>query len=361
MRTYRGVVCEKKNKYTVFLTDKGDFLRGIPIGETPDIGDEVDFHLVSTPSLFSRKVKPRFVGAAMIAAAMIAAVLLFSIVASLIPMNDKVMAYVQLETDWALELGVDQKGKVISFRYLNEKLAEPGYSLVEWKGDPIRIVLDTAVKELSAGTNGVQVIITTIFPNAKGQQKVQGIVGSAVQEVRSAHKELNWEIAESTLEERVLANEREMSIHKFKVSQQGTPMNEMKPSTEVNQHKKTNSVNQQIKKDAHKNSDKQSVPTVPSNQKNNGDEKSKKSNEPNDPKLRQPETKTNKVQEEKLKYSPVEKGKSANPALKNSNSNNGNQKPVSKQPKENPNKQKQPGTSNSHGKQDRPIGGNDGK
>ena len=178
MRTYRGIVCDKKNKYTVFLTDKGDFLRGIPICETPDIGDEVDFQLVSTPSLFSRKVKPRFVGAVMFAT-----VLLFSIVASLIPMNDKVMAYVQLETDSALELGVNQKGKVISLRYLNETLAEPGNSLVEWKGYPIRIVLDTAVKEVSAGTSGVQVIITTIFPNAKSQHKVQGIVGSAVREV----------------------------------------------------------------------------------------------------------------------------------------------------------------------------------
>ena len=211
MRTYRGIVCEKKNKYTVFLTEKGDFLRGIPIGETPDIGDEVDFHLVSTPSLLSGKVKPRFVGAVMIAA-----VLLFSIVASLIPMNDKVMAYVQLETDTALELGVNQKGKVISLRYLNETLAEPGNSLVEWKGYPIRIVLDTAVKELSAGTSGGQVIITTIFLNAKSQHKVQKVVGSAVREVRSANNEMTLEIAESTAEERMMANKHEMSIHKLK-------------------------------------------------------------------------------------------------------------------------------------------------
>ena len=76
----------------------------------------------------------------------------------------------------------------------------------------------------------MQVIITTIFPNAKSQHKVQGIVGSAVREVRSAHKELTWEIAESTAEERVMANKHEMSIHKFKVSQQGSPMNEKKPS-----------------------------------------------------------------------------------------------------------------------------------
>lgn len=356
MRTYRGIVCEKKNKYTVFLTNKGDFLRGIPIVETPDIGDEVDFYLVSTPPPLSRKVKPRFVGAVMIAV-----VLLFSIVASLIPMNDKVMAYVQLETDTALELGVNQMGKVISLRYLNETLAEPENSLVEWKGHPIRTVLDTAVKELSAGTNGVQVIITTIFPNTKSKHKVQEIVGSAVWDVRSAYKELTWEIAESTAEERVMANKHEMSIHKFKVSQQGSPMNQKKPSVEVDHHKKTNPVNQQREKDGRENSDKQSVPTVPSNQKKNGNENPKESNELKDPKLSQPETKPNKEQDENFKYSPTEKGKSPYPAPENKNSNKGNQNPASKQPKENPNQQKQPGIDNSHGRQERPIVGKDGK
>lgn len=350
MRTYRGIVCDKKNKYTVFLTNKGDFLRGIPIGETPEIGDEVDFQLVSTPSTFSRRVKPRFVGAVMIAA-----VLLFSIVASLIPMNDKVMAYVQLETDSALEFGVNQKGKVISLRYLNETLAEPGNSLVEWKGHPIQKVLDNAVKELSADTSGVKVIITTIFPNAKSQHKVQGIVGSAVREVRSAHNELTWGVADSTAEERAMANRHKMSIHKFKVSQQGPPVNEKKPSTGVDHHNKENTINQQREKDVHKNPDKQSIPTLPSN---HGDESRKELIERIDPKLKQPETKSNKGQEEKYKHSPAEKDKLAKPAPENSNPNNENQKPTSKQPKGNPNQQKLTETGNSHGKQERPLVGN---
>ena len=126
---------------------------------------------------------------------MLAAVLLISIVASLIPMNDKVMAYVQLETGMALELGVNQTGKVITLRYLNDTNVEPGNRFADWKGHPIGKVLDTAVKELSAESNGVQVNITIIFQNAKSQHKVQGIVGSAVREVRSANKELtygNW-------------------------------------------------------------------------------------------------------------------------------------------------------------------------
>ena len=82
-----------------------------------------------------------------------------------------------------------------------------------------------------------------------------------------------------------MANQHEMSVHKFKVSQQGSPMNEKKPSTEVDHDKKTNSGNQQREKDAHENSDKQSVPTVPSNEKNNGNENPKESNELKNPKL----------------------------------------------------------------------------
>ncbi|WP_203249191.1 anti-sigma factor domain-containing protein [Sporosarcina beigongshangi] len=340
MRTYRGVVCEKKNKYTVFLTEKGEFLRGVPIGKTPDIGDEVDFHLVFTPALFGVKVKPRFAGAVMIAA-----MLLLAIVASLIPMNDKVMAYVQLENGMALEFGVNQAGEVITLRYLNDKPIEYEEKLDDWKGRPISTVLNTAVTELSAENNGVQVIITTIFPDAKNQQKVQGIVGSAVREVRNANQELTIEIGESTAEERVKANQHEMSIHKFKASQQSPPMNEKKPSTEINDDK-TNSGNQQKGQDGLKKPDKQSVPSAPADKKNNGNEERKNSNELKDPKLKKPDTKPKNEQDEKLKYSPAEKEKLSNPASENKNSNKGNQNPASKQPKGNQNPQKQNGLGN---------------
>ncbi len=332
MRTYRGVVCEKKNKYTVFLTDKGVFLRGIPIGETPDIGDEVDFHPVSTTPLLGGRVKPRFVGAVMIAA-----VLLFSIVASLIPMNDEVMAYVQLETDTAVELGVNQTGKVITLHYLNDTPVEPGNSLDGWKGYSISNVLDMAVKKLSAESNGEQVNITIISQNAKSQHKVQRIIGSAVQEVRSANKELTIEIGDSTAEERVMANKHEMSVHKFKDSLQVSPKKEKKLSTEVDHDMKKNSVNQQREKDAREMSNKQSIPTVPSNEKNNGNEKVKESNGLKDPTLKETDTKPNKGQDEKFKHSPAEKGKSTYPEPESKNSNKGNQNPASKQPKGNQN------------------------
>ena len=346
MRTYRGIVCEQKNKYTVFLTDKGDFLRGIPIGRTPDIGDEVDFHPVFTPALLSRKVKPRFVGAVMLAA-----VLLISIVASLMPMNDRVMAYVQLETSMALELGVNQTGKVITLRYLNDTNDEPGNRFADLKNYPIGEVLDTAVKELSAGHNDMLVNITIIFQNVKSQEKVQGIVGSAVREVRRANKELTLEIGESTAEERVMANQHEMSVHKFKGSQQVSPMNEKKSSPEVDHDKKPNLGNQQSDKDAPEQSDKQKGPSVPPSEKKSGNGNPKDSNEHKKPILSKPDANPNKERDEKLKHTPAEKWNPSNPEPENENVKKGNQNSVSQQHKENQNQQKRPGTANGHGNQ----------
>ena len=45
MRKYRGIVCEKKASYTVFLTENGEFLRGVPLIADVQIGEEAAFHL----------------------------------------------------------------------------------------------------------------------------------------------------------------------------------------------------------------------------------------------------------------------------------------------------------------------------
>lgn len=204
MRKKRGIVCEKKKHYTILLTGKGEFLRGIPLNKKSDIGDEVDFR----PVHGSGKRRPLFFGALAVAA-----VFLFFFVTSLIPSTDKAMAYVQLETDQAMELVVGEKGKVISLRQLN------GPSGLEtrfahWKGQPLRLVLDNAIQELPIGEG--QVIITTISLN--DPKKVEGIVSGAVLDVKRKHRELIWKINESTVKDRLIANKEQMSIHAYKES-----------------------------------------------------------------------------------------------------------------------------------------------
>ncbi|MCR2823070.1 anti-sigma factor domain-containing protein [Lederbergia panacisoli] len=238
MRKKRGIVCEKKKYYTIFLTNNGEFLPGTPLAGKAEIGDEVEFLQVSRPSLFVRKTKPVLLGSLMMAA-----VFLFFIVASLVPNTDKVMAYVQLDTDRALEFGVNQKGHVISLRQLNDASTEFWDSFDEWKGKPIRTVLENALKESSKQPSDVQIMITTIFPDSERNDKVHEIVDNAVSGVQKSHKELTLEIKESTSEDRLMADEQQMSVHEFIKSKQQVDIPVEKDALpETEQQKKINPV-----------------------------------------------------------------------------------------------------------------------
>ncbi|WP_262176989.1 anti-sigma factor domain-containing protein [Saccharococcus sp. Marseille-Q5394] len=208
MRTYRGVVCEKKTTYMVFLTEKGEFLRGVPVGNPPEVGEEVEFTLVA-PSFITRgKAKPRFVGAVLVAAAV-----LFFILSSLIPLNEKVMAYVQLDAGIAMEFGVNREGHVISWRNLNEKRKEQDL-LSGWKGHSILDVLDKAISEVPA--LGKEITITTIYPTRESERDTRLMIGDAVQEASEKHDGWDWNVHEGTPEERKVANKKNMSIHQLK-------------------------------------------------------------------------------------------------------------------------------------------------
>ncbi|WP_432361147.1 anti-sigma factor domain-containing protein [Sporosarcina sp. UB5] len=266
MRTNRGIVCEKKNNYMVFLTEKGEFVRGVPIGDPPEVGEEAYFRPVASPFIAGRKAKPKFVAAVLVAVA-----LLFFIVSSWSPMNEKVMAYVQLDGDTAMEFGVDGKGNVISLRYLNETANMPNH-LSEWKDHPIRDVLDMAILKSSVPDKGI--VITTIYPNRDSEPKTSQMIGAAVQEVRGKHDELNLQIAESTPEERKVANKQKMSIHQFKSTKDEKSFNEKQPAG------KRNPIEEkpvQEQKDDLQKPKKEIVPTTPSQEKRTEKERLNKS------------------------------------------------------------------------------------
>ncbi|MDN4608528.1 anti-sigma factor domain-containing protein [Sporosarcina highlanderae] len=259
MRTYRGIVCEKKNRYMVFLTGNGEFLRGVPIGDPPNVGDEADFKLVASTCSVSSKSKQRAFGAVFVAAA-----LLFLIVSLVSPLNEKVMAYVQLEAETAMEFVVDQQGTVISLRYLNETPIEPEH-LSEWKGHALLTVLDMAILEFSVRDK--QIIITTVYPTRESKRETNQIIGDAVKEVSVKHDALNLEIAESTPQERKIANKKRMSIHQFKSVQNEKPekpINVRQP-VDVMEPIKEKPIEEQ--NDALKNPKKENVPLAPSRQK----------------------------------------------------------------------------------------------
>lgn len=167
MRKYRGIVCEKKASYTVFLTENGEFLRGVPLIAEVQIGEEAVFHLIVSTTT-KRRTKPIF-----IAPALIAAILLLFLVASWFPKATPAYAYIQVEGDSTIEIGVDEDGKVISLQSSIETMSD-------WEGQPIDLVLAKAVEQMSTDKN--ELAVTTIYEK-EDKPKLKKQIDKAVKEV----------------------------------------------------------------------------------------------------------------------------------------------------------------------------------
>ncbi|QUG40538.1 hypothetical protein KD050_14695 [Psychrobacillus sp. INOP01] len=171
MRKYRGIVCEKKATYSVFLTEDGEFLRGAPLIATAQIGDEAEFQLIASATS-SKRMKPIF-----IAPALIAAVLLIFLVASWFPQTTTAYAYIQVEGDSTIEIGVDEEGNVISLHSTTGVIKD-------WEGQSINLVLAKAVEQVS--TDKKDLAVTTVYEK-KDKPKLKKQIEKAVQEVKKAN------------------------------------------------------------------------------------------------------------------------------------------------------------------------------
>ncbi|WP_342600170.1 anti-sigma factor domain-containing protein [Psychrobacillus sp. FSL H8-0483] len=227
MHAYRGIVCEKNTNDMIFLTSEGEFVHGIPLVTDPEVGEEVEFHLVTTTNLRRKRMKPFFIGPALIAA-----VLLVFLVASLIPQTNSAYAYVQVEGDQAIEFGVDGEGNVVSLRSLDEA---PNLELQDWEGLPIGIVLAKVVKQIAPKND--ELAVTTVYEK-QGQAELKKRIDQAVNKISNDHAEKNWSIQESTVQERKEANKNNKSIKKFKQEEQQPPVVEQKIENPKNQQEK---------------------------------------------------------------------------------------------------------------------------
>ena len=169
MRKCRGIVCEKKATYSIFLTEDGEFLRGTPLIADVQIGEEVEFHLIAAAKP-SNRTKPIF-----IAPALVAAVLLLFLVASWFPQTTTAYAYINVEGDSTIEIGVDEKGNVISFHSTTG-------AIKDWEGQSIDLVLAKAVEQVS--TDQKELVVTTVYEK-EDKPKTNKQIEKAVKKVKS--------------------------------------------------------------------------------------------------------------------------------------------------------------------------------
>ncbi|MFJ7825503.1 anti-sigma factor domain-containing protein [Psychrobacillus sp. NPDC096623] len=168
MRKYKGIVCEKKESYSVFLTEDGEFLRGTPLNRAVQIGEEVEFYLIANVTA-PKRMKPIF-----IAPALIAAMLLIILVSSWFPQTTPAYAYINVEGDSKIEIGIDEDGKVIS-------LHSTEGSLKDWEGQSLDLVLTKAVDQV--GAEEKKLAVTTVYEK-EDKPKLNKQIEKAVQKVQ---------------------------------------------------------------------------------------------------------------------------------------------------------------------------------
>ena len=78
----------------------------------------------------------------------------------MIPQTSNAYAYVQLEGETTVELGVDEEGNVVSLRSLDETTP---FKLDEWEGLPLNIVLAEAMNQLQSESENEEINITTVY------------------------------------------------------------------------------------------------------------------------------------------------------------------------------------------------------
>lgn len=151
----KGMYIEQKNNRSVFLMADGQFVYGDPA--TPlSIGEEGFFYPV--------EMQRRWNWMPILAPALPIIAMLLLFLSTLLP-SENAFAYVQLEMDAGIELGVNAAHRVISIRELDKDGKELIEQLGPWKGEGMDTLIERSII-LSIGELPEKVIITTVAERA---------------------------------------------------------------------------------------------------------------------------------------------------------------------------------------------------
>ncbi len=214
MNKQKGIVFENTSSYSIFLTDDGRFLKGIP-DSLSEVGEEVSFRPYIEMVALKKSKRTAYM------APLIAAVaIVFMFFSVLLPSQSKVSAYVQMDFNPSIELGIDSKGDVQVFRGLNEDGVALKRDISFWKGKSLTWVMSKIVSESNVSfEDESQFEITTIISENQNQVALEKIITTAVTRttVKVAPKKIRMN--QATTEERLQANKKGVSVETFKESQ----------------------------------------------------------------------------------------------------------------------------------------------
>ena len=214
MNTHKGIVFETRSAYSIFLTSDGLFEKGIPLSSSIQIGEEVSFRPFQNVKQ-QRKVSLKTLWATPTLAIVATLVLLFAV---LLPAQSNVSAYVQIDINPSIELGINNAGNVYLFKGLNDDGTAIKRDISFWKGKPLSWVLLQIVDRTESLIEKTETVeITTIYQNEVDHGSLEKVIETAVITSTSQvmQKKQAIKVIEATVSDWNAATNEGISVQKY--------------------------------------------------------------------------------------------------------------------------------------------------
>jgi hypothetical protein len=182
----KGIVMEVHDDYVTMLTPDGEFVRTPNQKGTYEIGEEIDFF----PQRDYGHVKKKMVFFRMdqVKVAFVSVAALILLIISFLPYysSNQVYAYMSIDINPSIELGVNRNLQVIKTKALNKEGEKILQNLQDWKKNKIDIVTSQIVdlsQKYGYLQKGKEIIITTVV-NDKEMPKVEKKLERKIKEIK---------------------------------------------------------------------------------------------------------------------------------------------------------------------------------
>ncbi|GLB60449.1 anti-sigma factor domain-containing protein [Cytobacillus sp. NCCP-133] len=252
-----GIILEINERFLTMLTPEGEFLRARKQNRVYAIGQEIDFFPIEQKS--ENKSSPlSLINVCKGKAVFAAAFALMLAVVSFLPFyqNDEVYAYMSIDVNPSIELGVNEKYQVIKLEPFNEDGERIVQSIQDWKKKSIQDVTDEIFHQLKKQgylAENKEIVIATVFTEDKIETDKQLEAELEVIKETAQTEQLKVMVFEGTEEDRETAIENGQTTGLYKESKLNA--DSKKPSKK---EKPASTDQPNIKVENHKNNDKPS-------------------------------------------------------------------------------------------------------
>ena len=230
MQMQKGICMELNDDRSIFILKDGRFVEGQP-ADAAAVGEEAYFY----PKVKKAKSRARTIWTPLILAAAIVTLIL----SVALPSNEA-YAYVQIEVNPSIELGVDEEYRVIALRELNEDGAEIVSKIGQWENHSLDKVLEKVIL-LSLKDTTEEVTITTVFTGEESgetegiEKMVLAVSAKVVKENLEVHlKEATPEQWQKSIEDNVPVGRK---VENFKRIEEPAQKNEESDAIKPNRQK----------------------------------------------------------------------------------------------------------------------------